>query len=73
VQSTLTALSHEVDKDHIGIDPAEKWLLSGRLDEAAQRIADAIKPKVASFLLSGKDFTVVKYRITNSVALNQSH
>ncbi|KAF2787134.1 hypothetical protein K505DRAFT_367622 [Melanomma pulvis-pyrius CBS 109.77] len=58
VQSTLTALSHEVDKDHIGIDPAEKWLLSGRLDEAAQRIADAIKPKVASFLLSGKDFTV---------------
>jgi hypothetical protein len=65
VQSTLTALSHEVANGHIDIDPAEKWILSGRLDEAAQRIADAIKPKVASFLLSGKDFTIAKYCITN--------
>lgn len=65
MQSTLTALSHEVDKGHIDIDPAEKQLLSERLDETTQRIADAIKPKVASFLLSGKDFTIAKYCITN--------
>ena len=62
VQLTLIALSFEIENSHMNINPAEKQLLaSERISKVTREITEAIKPKVASFLLYGKQFTLAKY------------
>jgi hypothetical protein len=66
VQSTLVALSHEINNSHFIIDATEKeLLLPGKIDEVTRKITEAIRPKLASFLVSGKDFTITKYLTTD--------
>lgn len=65
VQSTLMALSHEIHEGHIDSEPAEKQLLHfAKINGATQVIKEAMKPKVASFLLSGEGFSIDKYCIS---------
>lgn len=62
VQSILVSLWKQADKDNVSIGPAERQLLlPAKISETAQKISDAVKAKVAQFLLSGKSFTADKY------------
>ena len=61
VRSTLVALSYEIDSNHINIEATEKRLLiPGNIDKITRRITEAIRLKLAFFLMSGKEFTVTK-------------
>ena len=62
VQLALIALSHEIENGHINISPLEKQLLGPqKIGNVSQEITEGIKPKVASFLVSGKQFSLTKY------------
>ena len=62
VHSILISLSEQADMNNFNIGPTERQLLlPSKIGEVAQKISDAVKVKVAHFLLSGKEFNADKY------------
>ena len=63
ILSILALLSRQVASDRISIGPAEaQLLLPAKIDDVAKRILDAVKPRVAAFLLSTRHWNFERYR-----------